>query len=94
MAAIGERFPIRHPEVRTLVLVGLGIAAAWATGFDVWSPWGISSRAGWLGTTLTGVMLGGVAYGWHVILGLFSSWYRTVTDEATTIERSQGLRAA
>ncbi|HEX9122292.1 MAG TPA: hypothetical protein VF984_02875 [Actinomycetota bacterium] len=94
VAGFAERYLIRIPEFRALVLVGLGVGAAWATGFNVWSLWGISSRAGWLGTTLTGVMLGGIGYAWHVTLGLFSGLVRKVTDEATTMERTQGLRAA
>lgn len=93
VAAIGERYLLRINEFRAVVLVGLGIAAAWATGFDLWSLWGISSRAGWLGTTLSGVILGGIAYAWHVILTLFAGVSRKVTDEAATMEQSQ-LRAA
>jgi hypothetical protein len=93
VAAIGERYLLRINEFRAVVLVGLGIAAAWATSFDLWALWGISSRAGWLGTTLTGVILGGIAYAWHVILTLFSGVSRKVTDEAATMEQSQ-LRAA
>jgi len=54
---------------------------------------GISSRADWLGTTLTGVILGGIAYAWHEVLSLFSGVSRKVTDEAATMEQSQ-LRAA
>jgi hypothetical protein len=94
VAAFAERFLVRMPEVRAVVLVGLGIAAAWATGFNVWTLWGISSRAGWLGTTLTGVILGGIGLVWHVLMTLLAGVGRKVTDEATTIERSQGLRAA
>ena len=93
VAAIGERYLLRINEFRAVVLVGLVIAAAWATSFDLWAQWGIGSRAGWLGTTLTGVILGGLAYAWHVILTLFAGVSRKVTDEAATMEQSQ-LRAA
>jgi hypothetical protein len=93
VAAIGERYLLRINEFRAAVLVALGIAAAWATGFNLWSLWGISSRTGWLGTTLTGVILGGIAYAWHEVLSLFSGVSRKVTDEAATMEQSQ-LRAA
>jgi len=93
VAAIGERYLLRINEFRAAVMVALGIAAAWAVGFDLWALWGISSRAGWLGTTLTGVILGGIAYTWHVILTLFSGVSRKVTDEAATMEQTQ-LRAA
>jgi hypothetical protein len=93
VAAIGERYLLRTNEFRAAVLVALGIAAAWATGFNLWALWGISSRADWLGTTLTGVILGGIAYAWHEVLSLFSGVSRKVTDEAATMEQSQ-LRAA
>lgn len=93
VAAIGERYLLRINEFRAVVLVGLGIAAAWVVGFDLWALWGISSRVGWLGTTLTGVILGGIAYAWHVILTLFAGVSRKVTDEAASMEQSQ-LRAA
>lgn len=93
VAAIGERYLLRINEFRAVVLGGLGIAAAWATGFDLWALWGISSRTGWLGTTLSGVILGGIAYAWHVMLTLFAGVSRKVTDEAATMEQSQ-LRAA
>jgi hypothetical protein len=46
VAAIGERYLLRINEFRAVVLVGLGIAAAWATSFDLWAQWGIGSRAG------------------------------------------------
>lgn len=94
VAAFGERYLSKVPELRALVLVGLGVGAAWATGFNVWSLWAISSRVDWLGTTLTGVMLGGIAWVWYVLVELFFGLIRKVTDEATTMERTQGLRAA
>jgi hypothetical protein len=94
VAAIGERYLLKITEFRALILAGLGIGAAWVTDFDIWSLWGISTRADWLGTTLTGVIIGGIAYAWHVILTLFSGVSRKVTDEAATMEKSQGLRAA
>ena len=93
VAAIGERYLLRINEFRAVVLVGLGIGAAWVVGFDLWAQWGMDSRAGWLGTTLTGIILGGIAYAWHVILTLFSGVSRKVTDEAATMEQTQ-LRAA
>ena len=36
--------------------------------------------------------LAGAAYFWREILGLFGGLYRKFTDEARTIERSEGLR--
>ena len=94
VAGIGERYILKVAEFRAAVLVILGIAAAWATWFDLWVQWGITTRAGWLSTTLTGAMLGGIAYAWYAILGLFSGMSRKVTDEAANLEQTQGLRAA
>ena len=39
VAAIGERYLLRTNEFRAAVLVALGIAAAWATGFNLWALW-------------------------------------------------------
>jgi drug/metabolite transporter (DMT)-like permease len=93
VAALVERYLARVPEVRALVFLGLGIIAAWVMDFGLWREWAMPTRADWLDTTLTGVILGGVAHAWHVLLGFVEGLSRKVTDEATTIERTQ-LRAA
>jgi len=89
-----ERFLVRLPELLAILLVGLGIGLAWIVNFDVFSDWGLPARAGWVGVTMTGIILGGIGYAWHVVLGLFSGVERKVNDEAATMERTQGLRAA
>jgi hypothetical protein len=93
VAALAERYLVRIPEVRALVFLGLGIIAAWVMDFGLWREWAMPTRAGWLDVTLTGVILGGVAHAWHVLLRFVEGLSRKVTDEATTIERTQ-LRAA
>jgi hypothetical protein len=93
VAALADRYLVRTPEVRALVFLGLGIIAAWAMDFGLWREWAMPTRVQWLDTTLTGVILGGVAHVWHVLLRFIEGLSRKVTDEAATIERTQ-LRAA
>lgn len=93
VAALVERYLATVPEVRALVFLGLGIIAAWVMDFGLWREWQMSTRADWLDVTLTGVIIGGIAHAWHVLLGFVGGLSRKVTDEATTIERTQ-LRAA
>ncbi|HZP90368.1 MAG TPA: hypothetical protein VFC04_05160 [Actinomycetota bacterium] len=93
VAALAERYLAKTPEVRALVFLGLGIIAAWVMDFGLWREWAMTTRAGWLDTTLTGVILGGIAHVWHVLLGFVEGMSRKVADEASTIERTQ-LRAA
>ncbi|MFN8232392.1 MAG: hypothetical protein U0V56_02540 [Actinomycetota bacterium] len=89
-----ERFIMGIPELHTVLLVGLGIGLAWAVNFDIFADWGLAARAGWVGVTMTGIILGGIAYAWGVVFGLFSGVLRKVNDEAATMEQTQGLRAA
>ncbi|GBC87820.1 hypothetical protein HRbin12_01838 [bacterium HR12] len=93
VAALAERYLTRVPEVRALVFLGLGIIAAWVMDFGLWREWEMPTRAGWLDVTLSGAIIGGLAHAWHVVLGFIGGLSRKVTDEATTIERTQ-LRAA
>jgi hypothetical protein len=79
-------------ELRALMLVGIGIGLAWAVDFNLWSLWHFQARTGWLEVTLTGVFLGGAAYFWSVILGLFSGLLRKFHDEAATLEKTQQVQ--
>jgi len=88
-----ERF-LRVPELMAVLLVGLGIGLAWVVNFDLFLDWGLPARAGWVGVTMTGIILGGIAYAWDVVFGLASSMLRKVNDEAATMEKTEGLRAA
>ncbi len=89
-----DRWLSRVPEVWAILGVALGIALAWIIDFDVFRAWGLNARAGWIGVSMTGVILGGIADFWHFVLGLFSVIVRKVGDEARSIERSEGLRVA
>jgi hypothetical protein len=81
-------------EVWSLVAVGAGIGLAWLADFDMWAQWNIPVRAGWIGTTLTGLALGGVAYFFHEVLGFFTGLHRKMDDEAIVLEHSEMRRVA
>jgi hypothetical protein len=49
-------------------------------------------RWAWVGTTLTGVIIAGVAYFWGVILDFVGGFARKAVDEAETLEKTQNLR--
>jgi hypothetical protein len=89
-----DRWLTRVPEVWAVLGVALGIGLAWVVNFDIFRAWGLDARVGWVGVTMTGVILGGIAEFWHFLLGLFSVMVRKVGDEATSIERRENLRAA
>lgn len=94
VAMFVERYLEVAREFRAVVLVALGVALAWITGFDLWELWGFDARADWIGVSATGIILGGIAYAWHVVLGVFNGLLRKVNDEAESIEKTQGLRPA
>lgn len=79
-------------ELRAVVLVGIGIGLAWAVNFNLWSLWHFPARAGWLGVTLTGLMIGGAAYFWTVVLGFFSGLLRKFHDEAAALEKTEQVQ--
>jgi hypothetical protein len=82
------------PEAWALLGVALGIVLAWVVGFDLFKDWALPARAGWVGVTMSGIILGGVADVWHYMLHLFSGVTRKVNDEAKTMEQRESLRAA
>lgn len=65
---------------------------AWIAGFNMATLWGIDMRAVWIGITLHGLVIGGMALLWREILGLVSSLFRKVADEVDSLEREHGLR--
>jgi hypothetical protein len=93
LALIVERFLLPMTEAWALLLAGLGIGAAWLVDFSLWSSWGLPVRADWIGVTLTGLALAGMAESWHYLFRLISSAVRKLNDEAATLERSEALRS-
>jgi hypothetical protein len=92
VGAIAYRYLALAREFWALVLVLLGIGAAWMANFDLFGVWGMAVRDHWIAVTLTGLVIGGVGYFWRVILEFFAGVSRKFTDEARTMEKEQNLR--
>ena len=91
--ALGDRMKMMI-SLYPLLEVLIGIGLAWAINFNLWAMWGIGMRAAWLGVTLTGVALGGVAQFFTEILAMFGGLGRKLHDEAETIEHPSLTKAA
>jgi hypothetical protein len=74
------------------VLIGVGLA--YASGFDMWSAWGVHIRTLWLGEALTGAALGGVAVAMRALVGFFTGLHRKLEDQAEVMERQELRRVA
>jgi hypothetical protein len=94
LVTLADRYLTAAREAWVLAAMAVGVALAWATGFDFWELWGEKIRAAWLGITLTGVALGGLAYLWHEVIRLFTGLERKTNDEAEALEARQLHRAA
>lgn len=92
VAMFADRFVSMLHELWPMVLVGLGIGAAWLVNFDVFRLWGIGEREHWIGVTLTGLMIGGLGYVYRAVGHLVGVFARKVFDEAATIEKEKDLR--
>jgi hypothetical protein len=94
LAMIAERYVLssERRERWMVLLVALGIVTAWITNFNMWGLWGVAVRADWIGVTLTGLALAGLAIAWHEVLRLLSGLERKLHDEAATLEKAEGLR--
>lgn len=92
VAMIAERYLTPVREFEAIVLVALGIGAAWLADFNLFGLWGIGVRYEWVAIGLTGLALAGIAYVWHVVLSLFTGLTRKYNDEAAIIEKDKGLR--
>ena len=92
LVMLGHRYVTFAREGWALVTIGLGIGLAWLADLNMWQLWGVHVREPWIGVTLTGLALAGVAYFWTEILGFFRGLERKYNDEAATLEKNQGLR--
>ncbi len=92
LTMVGERLFSLAAEYWAAAFVILGIGGAWLLDFSFFELWGIGARADWIGVTLSGLAIGGVAYFWREVIGLISSFFRKVTDQAEELERQHGLR--
>jgi hypothetical protein len=89
---IGHRYVDAIPEIHSFLTVGLGIGLAWLADLNMWQLWNLPVRENWIGVTLTGLALAGIANFWHHVLGYVAGLERKYNDEAETLERTQGLR--
>jgi hypothetical protein len=89
---LGHRFVTIAREFWAFVTVGVGVGLAWAADLNMWRLWHLHVREAWIGITLTGLALAGIAYFWHEILGFFRGLERKYNDEAAALEKSEGIR--
>jgi hypothetical protein len=99
LAAIGVgaviyRYLSMAREFWALLIVLLGIGAAWLANFDLFAVWGLAVRDHAIAVTLTGFAVAGAGYFWRVILEFFAGISRKFTDQARSLEKSEKLRRA
>jgi hypothetical protein len=92
VAAVGYRYLSMAREFWALLIVLLGVGAAWLANFDLFGVWGLAVRDHWIAVTLTGLAIAGAGYFWRVILEFFAGISRKVTDEARSLEHAEKLR--
>ncbi|HEU5161027.1 MAG TPA: hypothetical protein VFU43_28780 [Streptosporangiaceae bacterium] len=86
------RFISMATELWALLLIALGVGAAWLADFSMFTGWDIPVRENWIGITMTGLVLAGFAEAWYVVLRLLRGLERKYNDEAAFLEREKGLR--
>ncbi len=92
LGMLGERGYRRVRGVRPLLFGAWGAGLAWLANLNMWTGWGISNlRYDWVGVTLTGIAVGGVALLVHSVLGVFLGMHRKIDDQAAQIEQT-GIR--
>ncbi len=92
ISRIASRYMEMATEVWAFVLLALGVGGAWLVNLNLFAAWGITTRANWIGVTLTGLMIAGAAYFWKEVLSFFEGISRKLTDEAVTLEKTEHLR--
>lgn len=92
LATFAHRYLSMAREAWAMVLVALGVSAAWLVDFNVFRLWSIDAREGWIGVTLSGLMIGGLGLACRGIAHLAEVLIRMIEDEAETIEKDNGLR--
>ena len=92
VGAVGYRYLSLAREYWAVLLVLLGIGAAWLADFDLFGVWGLAVRDHGIAVTLTGFAVAGAGYFWRVVLEFFSGLSRKFTDQARSMEKSENLR--
>ena len=70
-----------------LVAMLMGAGYAYLFDFSLFAGWGVGVRTDWMGTLATGLFMGGLAGGWHEVLGVMREWAHRYHGEATEIEQ-------
>jgi hypothetical protein len=92
LVTMAHRYVTATREGWALTTIALGVGLAWLADLNMWKLWAVPVREPWIGVTLTGVALAGVAYFWTEVLGFFRGLERKYNDEAAALEKDQGLR--
>jgi hypothetical protein len=92
VAAFADRYLSMAREFWAMTCVAFGVGLAWLGDFNLWSAWHLAVRSEWIGVTLTGLVIGAVAFAVYGAAHLVSAFARKVTDEAVDIEHDKGLR--
>jgi hypothetical protein len=92
VVAVAYRYLSVARELWALVIVLLGIGAAWLADFDLFAVWGLAVRDHAIAVTLTGFAIAGAGYFWRVILEFFAGISRKFVDQARSLEKSEQLR--
>jgi hypothetical protein len=94
VGAVAYRYLSVAREFWALLIVLLGVGAAWLANFDLFAVWSLAVRDHAIAVTLTGFAVAGAGYFWRVILEFFAGFSRKLLDQARTLERSEPLRRA
>lgn len=73
--------------LRLVATLGMGIVFTELLDYSVFAAWGVGVRETWMGPVFTGLIVGGMSYLWHEVLGLIEGYGRRQRDEAMEIER-------
>jgi hypothetical protein len=79
-------------EFWALMIVLLGVGAAWLANFDLFAVWNLAVRDHAIAVTLTGLAVAGAGYFWRIVLDFFAGFSRKLVDQARSLEKSEQLR--
>ncbi len=95
LEVLGSKYYKGAAEARPLVSLILGLVFAWVANINLWTGWTVANlRADWIGVTLTGFALGGLALLADAVIGFFAGLHRMYEDRAEHIERTELKRIA
>ncbi len=95
LSLLGQRAYTKTREFKPLTQLVLGVAFAWIANLNLWTGFSVGQlRADWIGVTITGLALGGIAFFFDAVIGLFAGLDRKIEDQATQLEHSDLKRVA